>query len=261
MNEFFIVDAHFHIGLPGVFFVPQSRTVQSISLMDRLNIRYAVCSDILSLAEGSNCGLENSGEVFERSKGRIYYLGIFNPNSSRQCLETLEQATGRPGFVGLKIHPSFHCKPADSDAYEPAWRFAADNNLTILTHSWSVSGYNPVQKLSTPLLFEKFIKRFPDVTFVLAHAGGRGSGRNEAIQLVNDYPNVYMDISGDVFCYRMVENLVEAVAAEKILFGSDTTWIDPRAVLCRVLLADIDNTIKEKILKDNAMRVYKIGKS
>ena len=258
MSEFFIVDAHFHIGLPGVFFVPQVEPTQQISLMDKLNIRYAVCSDILSITEDANIGIVNLRELFEQSKGRIYYLGVFNPNCSEVCLDALKQEIGQPGFVGLKIHPSFHGKSADSDVYELAWKFAADNNLTIMTHSWSVSGYNPVQKLSTPLLFEKFIKCFPEVTFVLGHSGGRGQGRNEAIHLVNNYPNVYMDISGDVFCYQLVENLVNAVGAEKILFGSDTPWIDPRAVLSRVLLADIDDADKEKILKNNAVKVYKL---
>ena len=164
-----------------------------------------------------------------------------------------------PGFVGLKIHPSFHGVPAEDPSYEPAWRFAGEHDLTILTHSWSVSDYNPVQRLSTPERFEKYVRRFPTVRLVLGHAGGRGTGRHAAVRMANEHPNVYLDIAGDIFDYRLIESLVESVPVEKILFGSDFPWLDPRANLSRVLLAEIDVAAKMKILRDNAMRVYRLG--
>ena len=71
------------------------------------------------------------------------------------------------------------------------------------------------------------------------------------------YPNVYLDISGDVFCYRLLETLLETLPAEKILFGSDYPWLDIRANLTRVLLADIDMQAKEAILGRNACHVYR----
>lgn len=259
MTEPFIVDAHAHLGLPGVFFVPESGPDHLIAIMDLVGIRFAILAcDHVSLHEGSQAGLPVLRHAYEQSEGRLPFLGLFDPRDADASVAALKEATDWPGFCGLKLHPSFHRLWADHPIYERAWRFAADRDLTILTHSWSVSDYNPAQCYSTPERFEGYVRQFPQVRLVLGHSGGRGSGRREAIRMANEYPNVYLDFAGDIFCYRLVEALVESVPAEKILFGSDFPWIDPRAQLFRVLQAKIDDQLKRKVLRDNACDVYRI---
>jgi len=259
VSEPFIVDAHVHTGLPGAFFVPESGPTHLLAIMDLVSIRFGILAcDHVTLHEGAQAGLPLLRQVHEQSEGRLLYLGVFDPRDADASLATLKQAANWPGFAGLKLHPSFHRAWADDPSYEGAWRFAADRDLTILTHSWSVSDYNPTQRYSTPERFEGYVRQFPQVRFVLGHAGGRGSGRREAVRMANEYPNVYLDFAGDIFCCRLVETLVESVPPEKILFGSDFPWIDPRANLARVLLADIDDQLQRKILSDNAHAVYRI---
>ena len=77
--------------------------------------------------------------------------------------------------------------------------------------------------------------------------------------MINQYPNVYGDFSGDIFDYELIENLVKAVSPDKILYGSDYSMFDPRANLFHVLFADVSDEIKLKILRENAMKVYKLG--
>ena len=253
-----MIDAHLHIGQPGVFFVPQTTPEQLLAGMDREGFASAVCTDHLSIVEGCPASLAALREVYERTGGRIFYLAVFHPDRSDECLWAMTEALCWPGFAGVKIHPSFHRTPADDPAYAPAWRFAADHDLPILTHSWSVSDYNPVQQLSTPVRFEAHVRAFPGVRLVLGHAGGRGREQADAMRMAADYPNVYLDIAGDVFCYRLIERLAEEVPAEKILFGSDYPWLDPRANLTRVLLAEIDERAKRCILGENARAVYRL---
>jgi len=196
--------------------------------------------------------------AYEESQGRLCYLGVFDPRSAPECLGALAAAVARPGFVGLKLHPSWHRTLADDPGYERAWAFAAEHDLPILAHSWSVSDYNPAQRYSTPERFESYVRRFPQVRLVLGHAGGRGLGRKEAVRMANEYPNVFLDFAGDVYCYRLLETLVATVPPEKILYGSDFPWMDSSTQLPRVLLADIDDQAKKKILVDNAVAVYRI---
>jgi hypothetical protein len=253
-----IIDAHAHAGRPGVFFAPQTTPEQLLAVMDRLGIGAAVCTDQLSIVEGCGAALTGLRAAFEESGGRLFDLAVYHPGRSSACLAAAKSALGWPGFAGLKIHPSFHRTPAEDVAYEPAWRFAAEHGLPILTHSWSVSDYNPVQQLSTPARFERYVRAFTDVRLVLGHAGGRGRERADALRMAADYPNVYLDFAGDIFCYRLVEALLAAAPAEKILFGSDYPWLDPRANLTRVLLADIDEAARRKILWENAETVYRL---
>jgi len=252
------VDAHCHLGSPGVFFAPQTQLDQLLSLMDRLSIQLAVCTDHLSLSEGAGAGIAGLRRSFEESNGRIHYLGVYDPRCSEECLAALNEAAHWPGFVGVKIHPAFHRTAAEDVRYEPVWRFAADHDVTVLAHSWSVSDYNPAQQYATPGRFESYLQRFPSVRLVLAHAGGRGTGRHELIRLVNTYPNAFTDFAGDIFCYRLIESLIQSIPDDRILFGSDFPWVDPRANCSRVLLANIPDEQKAKILRGNAIRVYKL---
>jgi predicted TIM-barrel fold metal-dependent hydrolase len=259
MSEAFIVDAHVHLGQPGAFFAPETGAAKLLAMMDRLGIQSAIGTDHLSIHEGCGTTLPGLRELFERSQGRLHYLGVFDPRRSEECLRALEAARDWPGLAGLKIHPSFHRTPAEHPSYGPAWRFAAEQELPILTHSWSVSDYNPVQALSTPDRFEGWVRQFPEVRLVLGHAGGRGLQQEDALRMANEYPQVYLDIAGDVFCFRLIEKLVERVPVSKVLFGSDFPWLDPRANLSRVLLADVPLAAKARILVENAHRVYRLG--
>ena len=127
MTEPFIVDAHLHLGRPGVFFSPESGPEQLLALMDMLSIRFGiVAGDHLSICEGCDAGsLAKLSEVFAQSQGRLLFLGVFNPQQPDSSLATLQRSFSFPGFAGVKIHPSFHRVWADDQRYEAAWRFAA----------------------------------------------------------------------------------------------------------------------------------------
>jgi len=258
MSQPFIIDSHTHIGLYGRLPCPEMSVPERLAMMDRLGIALAIGSDQEALAEGGHAGLTLARRAYEESRGRLLAQGIFDPRAANRCLGELNDALGWAGLRGLKIHPTMHATPADAPSYAPAWHFAAAHDLPIMTHSWSASAHNPAQALSTPERFEPFIKQFPGVRFVLGHAGGRGRGRAEAVRLARTYSNVYLDFAGDIFCHRLIENLVAGVTAKKILFGSDFPWLRPEAHLTRVLLAPLSTAEQADILRHNAARVYKI---
>jgi len=260
MNKPFIIDAHAHTGYPNCFYSPEIDWKSLVKRMDQLSIQYSInlCSMKLLSSDDKLKELETARQEYDSSEGRLFYLGFFDPRQREEDLAALETASAWKGFKGIKIHPSFNGVSADDPGYEPVWRFAAEHNLPIVAHTWSVSSYNPVQVLSTPDKFEKYAASYPNVRFVLGHSGGRGTGRLEAIRMANEYANVYMDFGGDVFCYRYFEDMLDKVPENKILYGSDYPWLDQRSHLTRVYLADITTIQKRKILRDNALEVYKL---
>lgn len=259
MSVPFIIDAHTHTGYPNVFFSPEVDSSHLLARMDTLNILYAVnlCS-MKTLTEKQLPELEQARKEFEESDRRIFYCGFFNPNREEEDLEALGTAAEWPGFAGIKIHPSFNALPADDKRYKEVWSFAAEHDLPIVAHTWSVSSYNPAQKLSTPDRFEGWVREYPSVRFVIGHSGGRTGGRLDAVRMAREYDNVYMDFGGDVYDYRYFEKMARDVPHNKVLFGSDYPWLDQRSHLTRVYLSDIDTDFKHKILHDNALEVYKL---
>ena len=250
-----IVDAHCHLGRSPGFCFPDTSVGTLLRVMDRLGIERAVCCHLAFLHGEPEMGLRESLQAYRESDGRLPQYAVFDPNQPngldfvRECLE-------REEFVGVKIHPSFHGCLADDDRYEPVWRLATQRQIPILTHSWDVSEQNPAQKFSFPSRFEKFVARFPDVTLILGHAGGRYGGHVAATDLASRYPSVFLDLAGDCYTLGLVDYLVEHAGADKVLFGSDLTWIDPRTQLGMILDANISTQAKRQILGQNAARVF-----
>jgi predicted TIM-barrel fold metal-dependent hydrolase len=226
-----IVDAHVHLGEVSSFRAIDTGPEAMLALMDALSIDVAISMHALGLAG-----------LFEQAYTAWAAMGV-----------------GRPGMVGLKIHPGQHQVYPEDERYEPVWEFATDHDLPMITHSWAWSDYNPTQRFATPEHFERFVAKYPTVKLVLGHAGGRYEGHLAAVTLAKRYANVYLDLSGDVYSLGFVEWLVEQVGAERVLLGSDMDWIDPRTHLARVLDAEISLEAKEMILGQNACRLFRLA--
>jgi hypothetical protein len=253
-----IIDAHVHLGDVAFFRVPDAGMEAMLSLMDALGIDLAISMHGAGLMECFEEAFRASEAAYQHSGGRLPYCLVYHPLYPSDSLACIERALGRPGLVGIKIHPVQHQVYPEDPRYEPAWQLAAERGLPIVTHSWALSDHNPAQRHATPEHFESCVARFPVVNLVLGHAGGRYEGHLAAVRLAQRYSNVYLDLSGDVYSFGFVEWLVAQVGAERILFGSDMDWIDPRTHLGRILDADITPEEKRLILGENACRLFHI---
>ena len=250
-----IVDAHMHLGAPFTLFTHGWELRDVVGRMDRLHIDRGYSAHHFWLAGRFGEARAASIEAAEATGGRLPFLAVFDPRRESESLAAMDACLGHPYFIGIKIHPSFHGVSACDARYDAVWQYAAKYKLPIVTHSWSDT-YNPVQKLSLPDLFEEHVRRHPGVSLILGHGGGPGNGQLQAIRLARGYPNVFLDTSGDVFSLDWIPNLVTAIGADRILFGSDQTWIDPAAHLTRIHFADIDAEAKAQILGGNALRIF-----
>ena len=255
-----IIDAHCHLGRSPQFHFPDVTVGRMLGLMDRLGIDRAVCCHLGMLQGAWDLGYRESLEAFHETSGRIVFLAAFDP-SDVKSLQRVEGCLDREEFVGVKIHPSIHGCPADNERYDPIWQVAARRQVPLLTHSWDVSEQNPVQKLSFPSRFETYVARYPEVKLILGHSGGRYLGHIAAAEMAGRYPNVLLDTSGDCYTLGLIEYLAEQAGPDKLMFGSDMTWIDPRTQLGMILDADVTADAKQKILGDNAARVFNLEKT
>lgn len=255
-----IVDAHCHLGRSPQFHFPDVTVRTMLGVMDRLGIDRAVCCHLGMLQWAWDLGYRESLEAFRETSGRIVFLGGYDPNQP-QSLELLDRCLDREEFVGIKIHPSLHGCPAEDERYDAVWQLAARRRVPILTHSWDVSSQNPVQKLSFPNRFETYVARYPDVSLILGHSGGRYRGHIAAAEMARRYPNVLLDTSGDCYTLGLIEYLIQQTGPDKLMFGSDMTWIDPRTQLGMILDADVTADAKQKILAGNAARLFNLAKT
>ena len=250
-----IIDAHCHLGRSPQFHFPDVSVRTMLVIMDRLSIERAVCCHLAMLQGAWELGFAESVAAFRESAGRITFYAVFDPTLS-DALALVTRCLGREEFVGVKIHPSLHGCYADDERYDTVWQLAARRQVPILTHSWDISAQNPAQKYSFPSRFETYAARYPEVTLILGHAGGRYRGHIAAAELARRYPNVLLDTAGDCYTLGLIEYLVEQAGADKVLFGSDLTWLDPRTQLGMIYDADITTEAKRQVLGDNAASTF-----
>lgn len=250
-----IIDAHCHLGRSPQFHFPDASLRTMLAMMDRLHIDRAICCHLGMLQGAWELGFEESLAAFRESAGRICCYAAYDPTAP-DSLQRVVQCLDHEAFVGVKIHPSLHDCSADDERYDAIWQLAARRRLPMLTHSWDVSAQNAAQKLSFPSLFETYVARYPEVTLILGHAGGRYRGHIAAAQLARRFPNVLLDTAGDCYTLGFIEYLVEQIGAGRVLFGSDLTWLDPRTQLGMILDADIAAAAKQQILGLNAAELF-----
>jgi predicted TIM-barrel fold metal-dependent hydrolase len=250
-----IIDVHGHLGEYPAFHFPDTSVQRMLSTMDNLGISKIVCSHMDWLLGNPSRGITESIQAYNDSDHRILSYAVFNP-SQPGSLDQVRDSMQNKAFAGIKIHPSFHKTSADDPKYEPIWRYAHECKCIILTHSWDISQTNPSQELSFPARFEKWVVEYPDTTLILGHAGGRYGGHLAAVDLCSKYKNIFVDISGDSFDTGLIEFLVENAGPDRVLFGTDMNWIDPRAHLGRVYNAAIPLKTMEQVLWGNALSIF-----
>ena len=133
----------------------------------------------------------------------------------------------------------------------PIFQFAADRNATILTHSG--------EENSLPDDLLPLADDHADAKLILAHLGcgydGDTTRQVRAIQR-SKRGNVFVDTSSMSSLFSgLIEWAVAEIGAERILFGTDSPLYDPATQRARIEHAEIRESEKRLILRDNAIRL------
>jgi predicted TIM-barrel fold metal-dependent hydrolase len=176
---------------------------------------------------------------------------------------TVERYVLEHGFRGVKIHtePDWPLSGllGGHAIYQAAGRlgvpvlihgFHEEEGLSADTHDELGPGHYPVR------LMAELGRRYPETTFILAHVGMMWV---KALQAVRPYPNLCVDVSGFDPERGIVESAVQALGAERVLYGSDAPGRCYAAQLAKVRYADIDERDKRLILGGNAVRLLGLG--
>lgn len=259
----FMIDAHAHNVRPGnknLFGFPTPdedfAPPDWIAEMDRAGIARIFLIPLNALVDKTISAKECVLPLLQYAPDRIRYMTLFHPTMdesqcARVAAELLEEAC-----VGLKIHPAFHRLEAENSLFDRAYRLAAEAGKPIVTHSWERSDYNPVQEFAHPDRFRKHLAAHPQVTLVLGHAGGRPSTLDAVTDLCREFPKTMVDVSGDYFDNGIIDCLTERLGVDRIMFGSDADWIDPRCNLGPIFASRLPDEDALKILYYNARRVF-----
>ena len=180
------------------------------------------------------------------------------------AVRELENAVKKLGLHGLKLDPALQdFRPEDRKVF-PVYEAAAGLGIPLVIHtgmSWAPE--TPLER-GHPLLLEEPIRRFPNLSFVLAHWSWPWVW--EATALALKYPNVYLDTSclyydspkefyQFVFSKQIPTTIIERSLRNKIVFGSNYPRVEIKNMVHALKSLDLTEGCLNKIFKENAERL------
>ncbi len=152
------------------------------------------------------------------------------------------------GFVALKLHPLGHNISPLSPLCEKVYETARAYRVPVLVHT-GVGAPNAL-----PSLMIDPAKRYPDVEFVLCHAGFAVYS-DEAIVAAKYCDNIVLEPS---WCQTyMIKKMVDTIGAARVLLGSDHLTNLP-VELVKYQSIGLSEAELEAIFFHNANRIFNL---
>ncbi|MGP4027087.1 amidohydrolase family protein [Actinomadura sp. 3N407] len=236
-----VIDAHGHLGSWFNFAIPDASADGLIQVMDRCGVATMCVSHLLGVGPDARSGNALLLSELARYPGRLLGYAVHDPHDP-QGPRRLAGLLDAPGVIGVKLHPDTHEHPLDGPGYEPALAMAAERGALVLSHGQHGSPW------SDPARFEVVADRHPSLRLLLGHAGLWPTGFAAAARAAQRCPNLTLEICGSRMTARHLARLVAGVGADRMVFGSDTLFLDLRVGLGRVVLAPLARADRDLLL-------------
>jgi predicted TIM-barrel fold metal-dependent hydrolase len=182
---------------------------------------------------------------------RIRGYAVVNPNFTDHALAELARCLDA-GMIGIKLAAS---RRADDPLLDPICRVAAERSVPVLHHIWQHRRREYAgQEASDATELSALARRHPRVNFLLAHISGGGDWIH-SLAALRHVPNVFVDLSGSGVDGGMLEECIEAVGVDRLLWGCDLT-IDTGWAKLRYLEHLLPEPEVEQIKWRNATRIF-----
>ncbi len=243
-----IVDGHVHIGKSTRLQIDVDGETL-VRIADDLAIDKLCCTDLTALFYDMHEGNRLLYTEMQRFPDRI--LGYASLHSTRfgvEAIDEIKRCRHDYKMHGLKIYSTPEMSIAEP-AVIPILETCAELKMPILAHT-------------TPAECEYIMERVPEANFIMAHAGGQPYAHgdwNRAIMVARKYPNLYLDTACSTVDSSFVEACVEALGADRIIFGTDIPLLDPWPQLAKVGETNFSAGQRALIMGGNILRLMGVA--
>ena len=251
LSDVEIIDVHAHLGPYYNMHIPAREPDRMIRIMDLCGIAKTVLAPNLSWDTDLVIANDMMRHSVAAHSGRIYGACAVNGNLPELSVDELERCFAGPGVLMIKIHPAVSKCRLDDKRMNGIYEFASRRKLCVLAHTWLDN-----DEYGNMDLFARVARNYPDVAWIMGHSGGPYGSRHAA-ELAGEVPNIYLDLTLSMCPARQIEFFVKEVGSERVLFGTDNPFLDPRPQVGRVALADISMGDKVNIFGKNARRLIR----
>ena len=243
-----VIDFHGHVGRWDSLMMVDD-PAPMLAAMDLVGIDKSCLFNIFH-PDGVRANDETAAFV-ARHPDRFVGFAHVSPLMPDRMVPELERAIDRLGMRAIKIYPVYTPYPLNHPIWDPVYRFAAERELAVITHTGG-------EETTAPRHLGEVAPRFPGARLVAGHSGNVEPYRSQAIKVAQCCPNVYLETCSSYRTPGVIEELVEKAGADRVLFGSDTPLMDPRSQIGKIITADISDEDKRLVLGENARRLLRL---
>jgi len=176
-----------------------------------------------------------------------------NPTDVSGSLDALNRWMRDGPMAGVYFASSNQASlPCNHHNFDPLVQRIDELGGVIMQHTWFKTGGKDSVGESTPSELAELAKRFPEIEFVCAHAGGEWE---KGLRAIRAYPNVLAETSGFDATAGFIDMAVRELGADRIVFGSHLPSRALGTELSKVLNAEISDDARKKILGANLRRL------
>jgi predicted TIM-barrel fold metal-dependent hydrolase len=236
-----------------------------VATMDEVGIEKAF---IIAVKRGSkHFGFEDLNvpyqaihEVCQEYPDRFYGLAGIDPWMGMDGVRKLEEAVEEMGFIGAHLYPHWFYMEPDHRKYYPFYAKCAELGIPIQMQVGHcliyLKDHPPMPSVGRPEYLDTIACDFPDLKLIGIHTGYPWV--EEMISVAHKHPNVY--IGSDAYAPKhwkpeFVE-FIDSWGSDKVIFGTDYPVLEMDRALNEIDDLDIRPESKQKLLRDNAARVY-----
>jgi len=221
-----IIDAHIHL------FLRENEEQNMIAAMDDAGIERSLLLPLprLRFRDACTAGNEEVCDLARRHPDRFSF-GVFADPRDDHAVDTIRRFVGLGAKV-FKLFPPIGFYPDDPACME-VYETLAELKIPVLSHTGATSmtywDDKPRSSLSSqwadPIRFDGLSRKFPEITWILAHMGMPWSLNAWFVSFAN--ANVYLDIAGGKGWMPIVPYLwrgtggVFSIDFNRVIWGSD----------------------------------------
>lgn len=232
--------------------------------IERLGMVNYLSPDIIGYTEEANQYVANFAARYPH---RLIPFGGVDPRLTPDMAGQMDYLLGELGLKAIKIHPLHQLFNINDYLFKPelkgltaVYEKCIEYDAPLMVHTGTSVFKGARNRFADPMAIDDVAVDFPELKIIDAHLG-RPLYMNTSFFLLRRHPNVFGDISSTpphrlLHYYPWLERV-----ADKLMFGSD--WPGPgiRDIgqnIQQFLELELPDTVRRKILRDNAMRVFNL---
>lgn len=244
-----VIDTHTHLGPMNSSGMHQGfeSTAETVRLADEVGINAMLTAPMVM--DQGNMEQANLETVLamEQFPGRIYGNLMICPHDGEDAVKDMIRRYGtKPGFVGVKILTIYHGEPTRPE-FAYAYDFAQEVGCPVTFHYWGDKLAKPVQTV---------LEKYPKLRVILAHqGGGRATAMMTTVKMMRQCDRLFVDCCGSLYNTCNIRDMVELMGEDRIVFGTDVLYLDPRFEIGKVAFSGISEQAMRKIFAENYLRL------